>query len=205
MHADIAVSRREAQHIDHAAGLAVQRDELVFGQPAGPRGLGQVGAVPAAVADGHVHVAAGQRVGRDALGQQSAHARGQVGEPRAALGLRPVVHGHRGERRHHVHHAGPARQADLAGQPQAEPAGGFSDAVAQDDQQAAVALGLDAPVGMTGSGFLSLGQRQSCWAARAYLANSDSIFLKALNSRALPDGSRKNMVACSPTSPLKRM
>src|SRR5690606_33346290 len=39
---------------------------------------------------------------------------------------------------------------------------------------------------------------------RAYLANSESRFLKDLNSSALPEGSRKNMVACSPTSPLKR-
>lgn len=38
----------------------------------------------------------------------------------------------------------------------------------------------------------------------AYLANSDDISANALNSSALPDGSRKNIVACSPTSPLKR-
>src|SRR5690606_8778934 len=41
-------------------------------------------------------------------------------------------------------------------------------------------------------------------ASVAYLANRESRFLNDLNSSALPDGSRKNMVACSPTSPLKR-
>ena len=38
-----------------------------------------------------------------------------------------------------------------------------------------------------------------------YLANSDARSRNALNSSALPEGSRKNMVACSPTSPLKRI
>src|ERR1044072_1971424 len=38
----------------------------------------------------------------------------------------------------------------------------------------------------------------------AYFANSDDISANALNSSALPEGSRKNIVACSPTSPLKR-
>ena len=38
-----------------------------------------------------------------------------------------------------------------------------------------------------------------------HFANSDSMRLNALNSIALPNGSRKNIVACSPGSPLKRI
>lgn len=38
-----------------------------------------------------------------------------------------------------------------------------------------------------------------------YLANRESMLANALISTALPEGSRKNKVACSPTSPLKRM
>ena len=38
-----------------------------------------------------------------------------------------------------------------------------------------------------------------------YLANSLEISLKAFSSMALPEGSWKNTVACSPDSPLKRM
>lgn len=37
-----------------------------------------------------------------------------------------------------------------------------------------------------------------------YLANSESSVAKPLISTALPDGSKKNMVPCSPASPLKR-
>jgi hypothetical protein len=37
------------------------------------------------------------------------------------------------------------------------------------------------------------------------VAKSLEMSAKALSSIALPDGSRKNMVACSPGSPLKRM
>ena len=38
-----------------------------------------------------------------------------------------------------------------------------------------------------------------------YLANSWLMSLKDLNSNAFPQGSKNNIVACSPTSPLKRM
>jgi hypothetical protein len=38
-----------------------------------------------------------------------------------------------------------------------------------------------------------------------YLANNCSMSLKALNSKALFSGSLKNIVACSPTFPLKRI
>ena len=38
-----------------------------------------------------------------------------------------------------------------------------------------------------------------------YLANNCPISLKALNSSAFPAGSKKNMVACSPTCPSKRI
>lgn len=38
-----------------------------------------------------------------------------------------------------------------------------------------------------------------------YFANICERSAKALNSRAFPDGSRKNMVACSPISPSKRL
>jgi hypothetical protein len=34
-----------------------------------------------------------------------------------------------------------------------------------------------------------------------YFANNCPISLNALNSKAFPSGSRKNIVACSPTSP----
>ena len=40
---------------------------------------------------------------------------------------------------------------------------------------------------------------------RPYLANNCPMSLNALNSKAFPAGSKKNMVACSPGSPLKRM
>lgn len=50
---------------------------------------------------------------------------------------------------------------------------------------------------------------QLCWSPSPcrggpYRANSCPMSAKALISTALPLGSRKNMVACSPTSPLKR-
>src|SRR5580692_1901178 len=42
------------------------------------------------------------------------------------------------------------------------------------------------------------------WMGFTYFSKSWPMSAKAVNSRALPAGSRKNMVACSPTSPLKR-
>lgn len=48
-------------------------------------------------------------------------------------------------------------------------------------------------------------QRPSPASATYYcFANSDDRSRNALNSRALPEGSRKNIVACSPGSPWKR-
>ncbi|MRX63196.1 hypothetical protein GJ691_03340 [Maribacter sp. RZ05] len=38
-----------------------------------------------------------------------------------------------------------------------------------------------------------------------YFANNCDISLNALNSSAFPAGSKKNIVACSPTSPSNRM
>lgn len=40
---------------------------------------------------------------------------------------------------------------------------------------------------------------------KVYFANSWPISLNALNSKAFPAGSLKNIVACSPTSPSNRM
>ena len=40
---------------------------------------------------------------------------------------------------------------------------------------------------------------------RTYFAKSEPRSANDLNSRALPDGSMKNIVACSPGSPLKRI
>ena len=74
----------------------MQRDDFV-GREAGDLGdILQVGAVFAAVADGHVDLAAGGVVGRDAVGQQRFDALGQVGVGGAvAQAIGPVMHRHR--------------------------------------------------------------------------------------------------------------
>ena len=73
------------------------------------------------------------------------------------------------------------------------PSGWKMSAMAWDDERAGFRWKPD-PAGM-----------RQLPARTGYLANSESRLAKALISTALPDGSRKNMVACSPGSPLKRI
>src|SRR5690554_1458994 len=101
------------------------------------------------------------------------------------------MHRDRVECGHNVGNATDGRGAQRRSNGRARSAAFLSDFVVANQQQGPVTLGDNAP-----------GRRKG---GNVHVANSESRFLKALNSSALPEGSRKNMVACSPGWPLKRM
>ncbi|KAG0759634.1 hypothetical protein G6F22_019324 [Rhizopus arrhizus] len=148
VHAQVGVAGRKAQHEHHAAGVAVQGDDVVWRHAGRARHVGQVGAVLAAVADGDVDLAAVQGVGRDAVGQQGADAGRQAATGGAvAQPVGPVMHRHRDERGHHIGDAGQSRGAQFARRGQTGPADRGVDPVTEGNDQAAVALRQDAPRG----------------------------------------------------------